>query len=153
MLWSRVCLLSDWFSLTDSWDVPPLSLSACGSPAPALVTLYSSLSQDPRSHNPARDFGDSTGIMTFMTGVRNASSILLTSWRSEWSEDQRKQMSWATASVEIDVQSDIPVLVSALWETRRTPPAWSQKAFSSIPDPLKLHMKAQNTQKTFKFSF
>ena len=40
------------------------------------------------------------------------SSILLTSWRSEWSEDQWKQMRWATASTEIDVQSDIPVLVS-----------------------------------------
>ena len=61
----RACLLSDWFSLTDSWDVPPLSLSL--SLAPALVTL----SQDPRSHNPARDFRDSLRVMTFMTGVRN----------------------------------------------------------------------------------
>ena len=152
MLWSRVCLLSDWFSLTDSWDVPPLSLSACGTPAPALVTLYSSLSQDPRSHNPARDFGDSTGIMTFMTGVRNASSILLTSWRSEWSEDQRKQMSWATASVEIDVQSDIPVLVSALWVTRRTPPAGSQKAFSSIPDPSQTSHESPKHLKNYYIS-
>ena len=42
-----------------------LSLSL--SLAPALVTL----SQDPRSHNPARDFGDSLRVMTFMTGVRN----------------------------------------------------------------------------------
>ena len=42
-------------------------------------------------------------------------------------------MSWATASVEIDVQSDIPVLVSALWDTRQTLPACSLEDFLLFP--------------------
>ena len=57
------CVSAKWLVLTN-WL---LGCSTSLSLAPALVTL----SQDPRSHNPARDFGDSLRVMTFMTGVRN----------------------------------------------------------------------------------
>ena len=69
----RSCVSVKWLVLTN-WLLgcsTSLSLSLCmrGSGSGSGDSIE--LSRDPRSHNPARDFGDSISIMTFMTGVRN----------------------------------------------------------------------------------
>ena len=98
------CLLSDWFSLTDSWDVPPLSLWL----RLRLWWLY------PRILGVITRPGTSESLSGSWHSWQESgtSSILVTSSRSEWSEDQRKQMSWDTASAEIDVQADTLLRVS-----------------------------------------
>ena len=97
------CLPIAWFSLTDSWDVPPLSLHAGLWLRPRILGVITRTGT----------WRLSIRIMTFMTGVRTISSILMTSWRSVRSEDQWKQMRELETALEMDVQGDI-CLVSAV---------------------------------------